>query len=121
MTMHVALELTLQTGRAEGWCVHCVVAGTGSSPETALEQLETEGHRQVRDLTLKLPEGPPGDHRWSFVIEDVRIIAGPPGGARDERWLAYGSLSSWWHSPWSAGRWDRSHDGGPAARKAISP
>ena len=118
--MHVELTLSLQTGPAEGWCRHCVAIGTGASPAGALEDLETEGHRQARDLALKLEEGPAGDHRWAFVIEDVRLNAGPAGCAADEQWLAYGSLSSWGHTPWSAGRWDAPHDGGPAARSAIS-
>ena len=121
MTMHVALALTLQTVRAEGWCVHGVAVGTGASPAGALEQLETEGLRLARDLALKLDEGPPGDYRWAFAIEDVRITAGPAGCAEGERWLAYGSLSSWGHSPWSAARWDRPHDGGPVSRPATSP
>jgi hypothetical protein len=116
MTMHVALALTLQTGPAEGWCTHGVAIGTGASPASALEELETEGLRRARDLALELEDGPPGEHRWAFVIEDVRIAAGPAGSSEDERWLAYGTLASWGRVPGAAGRWDAPHDGGPAAR-----
>ena len=121
MTMHVDLVLTLLTSQAEGWCAHGVAIGAGSNPASALEQLETEGLRQARDLALKLKDGPPGEHRWAFVIEDIRITGGPAGCGEDERWLAYGTLSSWGRAPGSAGRWDAPHDGGPAARSAISP
>ena len=119
--MSVDPTLILQTGRAEGWCAHGVAIGTGASPASALEQLETDGLRQARDLALNLEAGPPGEHRWAFVIEDIRITGGPAGCTEDERWLAYGSLSSWGHWPWSAGRWDTPHDGGPASRPAICP
>ena len=115
------LWLALQNGQAEGWCTHGVAIGTGASPAIALEELETEVLRRARDLALKLGDGPPGDHQWAFVIEDVRIAAGPAGGAANEQWLAYGTLSSWGHAPGSAGRWDAPHDGGPAARPAMSP
>jgi hypothetical protein len=96
--------LVLQTTRSEGWYVHGLAIGAGTSLDSSVMELETEAQRHAEELARDLGRDGQPDAEWHFRVEDVRITAGPAGCAPDETWVAYGTLTSWGQTPWSAGR-----------------
>ena len=105
--------MILRTSRGDDWFVHGLAISAGTGIDSAVMELETEAERHARKLARELEDSGPSDAEWVFRVEDVRITGVPAGCAPNEAWVAYGTLTSWGRTPWSAGRWEYPRRRGP--------
>lgn len=66
--------LVLRTTSDSPGHAHGLALGTGSSIDTALENLENEGMRQAQELAGEFRDDQRDNAEWPFAIIDVKLV-----------------------------------------------